>query len=64
MLRMVYKLNVWSNKMWVLVVELKARYRDPNSVFYTKQNSGNVSVYVLYAESKYKLKSKFEFDIT
>lgn len=42
MLRMVYKLNVWSNKMWVLVVELKARYRDPNSVFYTKQNSGNV----------------------
>lgn len=47
MLRMIYKLKVWSNKMWVLVVELKARYRDPNSVFYIKQNPGNVSVSVL-----------------
>lgn len=47
MLRMIYKLKVWSNKMWVLVVELQARYRDPNSVFYIKQNPGNVSVYVL-----------------
>lgn len=47
MLRMIYKFKVWLNKMWVLVVELKVRYRDFNFVFYIKQNLGNVFVYVL-----------------
>lgn len=47
MLRMIYKFKVWLNKMWVLVVVLKVRYRDFNFVFYIKQNLGNVFVYVL-----------------
>lgn len=51
MLRMIYKLKVWSNKMWVLVVELKANTEIPILYFILNR------IQAMFPFTYYKLKA-------